>query len=78
MNCPKCGVDISDTYEPDDYSCGIVGGWYCEACDLGSAIGVPISFSAGTGKTSPSIGSHGYSCSPMPGILPHSEVVGRD
>lgn len=33
MNCPKCDVDISDTYEPDDYSCGIQAGWYCDACD---------------------------------------------
>lgn len=37
MNCPKCNADISETYEPDDYSVGIVGGWYCEACDLGIA-----------------------------------------
>lgn len=35
MDCPKCGADITDSYEPDDYSCGIVGGWYCDACDLG-------------------------------------------
>lgn len=34
VNCPKCGADISDTYEPDDYSVGIVGGWFCDACDL--------------------------------------------
>jgi len=34
MNCPKCDADISDSYEPDDHSCGIVGGWYCDACDL--------------------------------------------
>ena len=34
MNCPKCDADISDSYEPDDYSVGIVGGWYCDACDL--------------------------------------------
>lgn len=32
--CPKCGVDISHTYEPFDPSVGIMsGGWYCEACD---------------------------------------------
>ena len=54
MHCPKCDVDISDSYEPDDPSVGICGGWYCDACDL--AIGehevereplpddVPISF----------------------------------
>ena len=33
MDCPKCDADISESYEPDDYSCGIVGGWYCDACD---------------------------------------------
>lgn len=35
MNCPKCDADIDDSYEPDDWSCGLVGGWYCNACDLG-------------------------------------------
>jgi hypothetical protein len=35
INCPKCGVDVSESYEPDDHSVGIVGGWYCDACDLG-------------------------------------------
>src|SRR6185312_2307982 len=35
MNCPKCDADISDTYEPEDWSCGISAGWYCDACDLG-------------------------------------------
>lgn len=34
MNCPKCDADISDSYEPDDWSCGVVGGYYCDACDL--------------------------------------------
>jgi hypothetical protein len=37
MNCPKCDADISDTYEPDDWSCGISEGWYCDACDLAVA-----------------------------------------
>jgi len=37
VNCPKCDADVSETYEPDDWSCGIVGGWYCDACDLGIA-----------------------------------------
>lgn len=33
--CPKCGADISDSYEGYDPSVGIMsGGWYCEACDL--------------------------------------------
>ena len=35
MNCPKCDADISDTFEPDDFSVGIGAGWYCAACDLG-------------------------------------------
>ena len=35
MNCPKCDADVSDTYEGDDPSCGIIAGWYCDACDLG-------------------------------------------
>lgn len=34
MNCPKCDADISESYEPDDPSVGINGGWYCDACDL--------------------------------------------
>lgn len=34
MNCPKCDADIRDSYEPDDHSVGICGGWYCDACDL--------------------------------------------
>ena len=34
-NCPKCGADIGDTYEPDDWSVGIVGGYFCDACNLG-------------------------------------------
>jgi hypothetical protein len=35
MNCPTCGANISDSYEPDDRSVGICGGWYCDACELG-------------------------------------------
>lgn len=34
MNCPKCDEDISDTFERDDPSVGINGGWYCGVCDL--------------------------------------------
>lgn len=37
MNCPKCNADITDSFEPDDPSVGIVGGWYCDVCDLGVA-----------------------------------------
>lgn len=33
--CPKCGADISDSYEGYDPSVGIMGGgWFCDACDL--------------------------------------------
>lgn len=35
IHCPKCNADISDSYEADDPSVGIVGGWYCDACDTG-------------------------------------------
>lgn len=35
MICPKCKTDITESYEPDDWSVGIVGGYYCDACDLG-------------------------------------------
>lgn len=31
--CPKCDADISDSYQADEPDVGIVGGWYCEACD---------------------------------------------
>jgi hypothetical protein len=34
MNCPKCNADIGNSYEPDDRSGGIRGGWYCDACEL--------------------------------------------
>ena len=34
MNCPKCDADISESYEPDDWSVGISAGWFCDACDL--------------------------------------------
>ena len=34
-NCPKCDADISETYERADWSVGISGGYYCDACDLG-------------------------------------------
>lgn len=34
MTCPKCGADISDSYQPDEPDVGIVGGYYCDACDL--------------------------------------------
>jgi hypothetical protein len=34
VHCPRCDADIGDSYEPDDPSVGICGGWYCDACDL--------------------------------------------
>lgn len=34
FECPKCGTDISDTYEGYDPSVGIMcGGWFCDACN---------------------------------------------
>lgn len=34
VECPKCGVDISDTFVAEESDIGIMsGGWYCEACD---------------------------------------------
>lgn len=33
--CPKCGEDISDAYQPQEDDVGIVGGWFCEKCDIG-------------------------------------------
>ncbi len=36
--CPKCGQDISHTYEPYDPDVGIMSsGWYCESCDIAIA-----------------------------------------
>lgn len=35
INCPTCDADVTDSYEPADYSVGINPGWYCETCDLG-------------------------------------------
>lgn len=34
MNCPECDADISESYEPEDWSVGISAGWFCDACDL--------------------------------------------
>jgi hypothetical protein len=35
VECPKCGVDISDSYQGDDPDVGISAGYYCDACDEG-------------------------------------------
>ncbi len=35
FECPKCGQDISDTYEGPDYDVGINAGWFCDACNEG-------------------------------------------
>lgn len=32
--CPKCDADVTDSYQEDDPSVGIQGGYYCDACDL--------------------------------------------
>lgn len=35
VECPKCGEDISDTYQRAEPDVGLFGsGWYCEACDF--------------------------------------------
>ena len=35
MDCPKCGVDISDSYQGAEPDVGIMcSGYYCDACDL--------------------------------------------
>jgi hypothetical protein len=35
VECPKCGEDISDSYQPAEPDVGIMmGGWYCDKCDL--------------------------------------------
>jgi hypothetical protein len=33
IHCPKCDADVTESYEEDDPSVGIVGGYYCDACD---------------------------------------------
>jgi hypothetical protein len=33
--CPKCGVDISGSYQPAEPDVGIGAGWYCDACNEG-------------------------------------------
>jgi hypothetical protein len=35
--CPKCGVDIGDSYQGDEPDVGISAGYYCDACDLAVA-----------------------------------------
>lgn len=36
FECPKCGADISETYESWDPDVGIMAaGWYCDTCDEG-------------------------------------------
>lgn len=33
--CPKCGEDISDTYQSAEPDVGIGAGWFCDACNEG-------------------------------------------
>lgn len=35
FECPKCGVDISNSYQGDEPDVGISAGWYCDACNEG-------------------------------------------
>lgn len=35
VECPKCGQDISDTFEGADPSTGIMcGSWFCDPCNV--------------------------------------------
>lgn len=33
--CPKCGADISDSWQEAEWDVGISAGWFCDACSLG-------------------------------------------
>jgi hypothetical protein len=35
--CPKCGADISDSWQEAEHDVGISAGWFCDACDHGVA-----------------------------------------
>src|SRR5690349_11116970 len=32
--CPKCGADISDSWQPAEWDVGINAGWFCDPCNL--------------------------------------------
>lgn len=35
VECPKCGTDISDTFQEAEPDVGIMnGGWFCDACGV--------------------------------------------
>lgn len=35
VECPKCGTDISDTFQPAEPDVGVMnGGWFCDACEV--------------------------------------------
>lgn len=38
FECPKCGVDISDTYQNDEPDVGVCAGWFCDACNEGFGV----------------------------------------
>lgn len=61
MNCPKCGADISDTFQEAEPDVGIMSaGYFCDACNEGFVAedreplddDVPL---FGTGNTEPSL-----------------------
>lgn len=35
--CPKCGVDIGDSYQGAEPDVGLGAGWFCDACGEGFA-----------------------------------------
>lgn len=35
VECPKCGTDISDTFQAAEPDVGVTNGsWFCDACDV--------------------------------------------
>lgn len=34
IDCPKCGNDIGDSYQPAEPDVGIGAGWYCDNCNI--------------------------------------------
>lgn len=64
FECPKCGIDIGDSYQGEESDVGISAGYYCDACDkaFGDEDGpeshdddVMISGSGGAGNVRPCV-----------------------
>ena len=37
FECPKCGEDISESYQHAEPDVGLNGGWFCDKCNEGYA-----------------------------------------